>query len=310
MTPFTTTTAEALAEIRPKFTLAYQTFGDPTHTPLLLVMGLGAQMLSWSEEFCMELASRQFWVIQFDNRDVGLSTKMEQAAMPRPWRLLSASVFGTPLAAPYLLRDMATDAVGLLDFLGIDRAHVVGASMGGMIAQEMAIHYPQRLFTLTSIMSTTGNRRLRQPSWKMRAYLLNRPPAEKQAYLTHTLAMWRILHGSQFAFDEDKMRQQLIRAYERMYYPIGTGRQLSAIVASGDRTAALKQVQIPTLVIHGDADPLVPVDGGHATAAAVPHAEKLIIPGMGHSLPEATWPTIIGAIATHAGHTVPDSVTH
>jgi pimeloyl-ACP methyl ester carboxylesterase len=289
---------EQLAPIRPNFQLAYETFGNPSHPPLLLVMGLGGQMIAWDDELCAQLAQAGFWVIRFDNRDVGRSTKMEQAPLPTMWQLIGATLFNLPFTPPYLLRDMAADAIALLDYLNIERAHVVGVSMGGMIAQEMAIHTPERLHTLTSIMSTTGNKRVGQPSLKMRRRLLQRPPADLEAAVQYGVQMWRELHGSHYPFREEKVRRHIVRNRERGYYPIGTGRQLAAVIASGDRTAALRHLQLPTLIIHGDADPLIPVSGGHATAEAVPLAEKLIIPGMGHSLPEEIWPQLIASLVT------------
>jgi pimeloyl-ACP methyl ester carboxylesterase len=263
-------------------------------------MGLGTQMTAWDEELCTQLAETGFWVVRFDNRDVGRSTKMEQAQMPSAWQMLGTLLFNLPLRAPYLLRDMAADAIALLDHLGIAQAHVVGASMGGMIAQELAIHYPARILTLTSIMSTTGNRRMGQPTFKMRRMLLQRPPTEEEAAVQQSLQTWRELNGPHFPFDEAKVRANILRNRQRSVYPIGTARQLAAILASGDRTAALRQLQLPALVIHGDADVLVDVSGGHATAEAIPLAEKLIIPGMGHTLPSAVWPQIVAGIAALA----------
>ena len=296
---------EQIAPIRPDFQLAYETFGQPSHPALLMVMGLGAQMTAWEDELCAQLAETGFWVVRFDNRDVGRSTKLEQAQMPSAWQMLGAVLFNFPLRAPYLLRDMAADAIALLDHLGIAQAHVVGASMGGMIAQELAIHYPARILTLTSIMSTTGNRRVGQPTFKMRRLLLQRPPTEEEAAVAKSLQTWRELNGPHFPFDEAKARTAIQRNRQRSVYPIGTARQLVAILASGDRTAALRQLQLPTLVIHGDADVLVNVSGGHATAEAIPLAEKLIIAGMGHTLPTAVWPQIIAGITTLAQSTNP-----
>lgn len=259
-------------------------------------------MTSWDDVLCAQLAEAGFWVVRFDNRDVGRSTKMEQAQMPSAWQMLGATFFNWSLRAPYLLGDMAADAIALLDHLGIAQAHVVGASMGGMIAQELAIRYPERILTLTSIMSTTGNRRVGQPTLKMRRRLVQRPPTEEEAAVQYSLEVWRELHGTHFPFDEAKVRASILRNRQRGVYPIGTGRQLAAIIASGDRTAALRQLQLPTLVIHGDTDPLVNVSGGHATAEAIPLAEKLIIGGMGHTLPSAVWPQIIEGI-TALAHT-------
>lgn len=276
--------------------LVYDTFGDPADSPMLLVMGLGAQMIKWDEDFCSELAAEGYWVIRFDNRDIGLSTKLTEAGVPNTMALMQ----GQPVEVPYLLSDMANDAIGLLDALEIEQAHVVGASMGGMIAQMMAIVYPQRLYTLTSIMSTTGNPNLPPAKPEVLATLFQPAPAALEHYLKHSLGISRLFAGPHFPFDEERALKRAIRAYERGLNPAGTARQLAAVIASGSRKEALKNVTTPTLVIHGDADPLLPVEGGIDTAEAIPNAELLIIPGMGHTLPLETWPQVIGAITRHA----------
>ena len=276
--------------------LVYDTFGDPSAPPMLLVMGLGAQMIKWDEDFCSKLATEGYWVIRFDNRDIGLSSKLTEAGVPNTMALMQ----GLPVEVPYLLSDMANDAVGLLDALDIEQAHVVGASMGGMIAQMMAIMYPQRLHTLTSIMSTTGNPNLPPAKPEVLATLFQPAPAALEHYLKHSLGVSRLFAGPHFAFDEERALKRAIRAYERGLNPAGTARQLAAVIASGSRKEALKSVTTPTLVIHGDADPLLPLEGGIDTAEAIPNAELLIIPGMGHTLPLPVWPQVVGAIARHA----------
>ncbi|MGB0385914.1 MAG: alpha/beta fold hydrolase [Ardenticatenaceae bacterium] len=276
--------------------LVYDTFGDPSAPPMLLVMGLGAQMIVWDEEFCKELAAEGYWVIRFDNRDIGLSTKFTKAGVPNTMALMQ----GQAVKVPYLLSDMANDAVGLLDALGIEQAHVVGASMGGMIVQMMAIDHPLRLRTLTSIMSTTGNPNLPPANPAVLGALFQPAPSDREGYLQHSLATSRLFAGSGFPFDEERALKRAARAYERGLNPAGTARQLAAVIASGSRKEALKNLTTPTLVIHGDADPLVPLEGGIDTAEAIPDAELLIIEGMGHSLPLETWPQIVGAITRHA----------
>jgi pimeloyl-ACP methyl ester carboxylesterase len=280
--------------------ICHDTFGDRTAPALLLVMGLGAQMIAWEEEFCERLASRGYFVIRFDNRDIGLSTKFPQLGTPDLMALMGQALMGKPVVAPYTLRDMAADAIGLIDALGIERAHVVGASMGGAIAQEMAIHYPARLRSLTSIMSSTGDRNLPQASPEAMGVLLAPPPTDKDGYFQSYQRTWAVLRGPGFPLDEAKDLERAARNWERGLNPPGVGRQLAAILASGDRTAALGTVRVPTLVIHGDADPLVRHEGGVATAKAIPGARLLTIKGMGHALPISMWPQVIDAIAAHA----------
>lgn len=279
--------------------IEYEVHGDDGDETLLLVMGLGAQLLSWPDGFVAMLVDRGFRVIRFDNRDVGLSTKFDGAAVDFG-AAFTAAVSGRPADAPYLLSDMADDAFGLLDALGIEAAHVVGASMGGMIAQTMAIARPERVRTLTSIMSTTGDMSVGQPSPAAVQFLLQPPPAEREAYIEHSVEVSRVLHGTVLPFDEGAARARATAGYDRCFNPAGTGRQLVAIFASGDRTEALRSIDVPTLVVHGDLDPLVAYSGGRATAAAVPDARLVTVSGMGHDLPEAAWPQIVEEIAAHA----------
>jgi pimeloyl-ACP methyl ester carboxylesterase len=280
--------------------LCYDTFGESTDPPMLLIMGLGAQMIRWDEVFCKQLASSGFWVIRYDNRDVGKSTKFEEAGAPNLMELQLKAKQGEPLSVPYKVEDMALDAVGLLDVLKIKQAHVVGISMGGMIAQTVAIHYPKRVRTLTSIMSTTGNPDLPAPKPEVLMLISQAPPTNRDENIEHYVKRQQILNGPRFSIDEAYVREFAGRAYDRSYYPQGTARQLGAIVASGSRKEALQSVQIPTLVIHGDADPLVPVEGGHDTAASIPGAKLVIIEGMGHDIPPAIAPQIVDAIIQHA----------
>jgi pimeloyl-ACP methyl ester carboxylesterase len=280
--------------------LCYDTFGDPAAAPLLLIMGLGSQMIAWDDEFCARLAARGFWVIRFDNRDIGLSTKFHQAGVPNVAAAMMAQMMGKPTGAPYTLRDMADDAVGLLDALGIDTAHVIGVSMGGAIAQEMAIHYPHRLRTLTTIMSTSGEPGLPSPKPEALAILTAPAPPDKAAYVENYQRTWRVLRGPGFPLDEARDRERAEATYARGLNPAGLARQLAAIIASGSRGKALMSVTVPTLVIHGDADPLVPVTCGIDVADKIPGAKRVIIEGMGHALPIGMWDRIIGAIAQHA----------
>lgn len=278
--------------------IVYDTFGDPSAPPLLLIMGLGSQMILWENAFCKAIASQGYWVIRFDNRDVGLSTKLDDAGIPNLFALLQ----GETVEVPYKLSDMASDAVGLLDALNVDSAHVVGASMGGMIAQTMAINYPDRIRTLTSIMSSTGNSDLPQPKPEVASILITTPPSDRDEYIEYELKLWRMLNGPKFPPDENYVRERSAIAYDRSYYPQGTGRQFAAILASGSRKEALKKLKTPTLVIHGDADPLVPIEGGRDTAEAIPGADLLIIEGMGHGIPVQVAPRIIEAIVRHAAN--------
>jgi pimeloyl-ACP methyl ester carboxylesterase len=276
--------------------IAYETFGTREDPAILLVMGLGVQMIYWHEDFCAELAEQGFHVIRFDNRDIGHSTKFDGERPPD----LTAILMGETSSAPYMLDDMADDAAGLLDHLGIEAAHVVGVSMGGMIAQAMAIAHPSRVRSLTSIMSTTGSRAVGQAREEVYALLLTPAPPSRDAYVEHSVAVWRTIGSTGFERDEDWVRQVAGRAFDRCFAPDGTMRQLAAILASPDRTEALRQVRCPALVIHGEDDPLIAVSGGRATAEAIPGAELIAVPGMGHDLPRALWPRIIDAIAANA----------
>ncbi|MFW9929190.1 MAG: alpha/beta fold hydrolase [Candidatus Thorarchaeota archaeon] len=274
----------------------YDTFGDPSNPAMLLVMGLGSQMIIWPEEFCQALAANGYWVIRFDNRDVGLSTKFDDIPVPNIMEIMTAIQQGKSVTAPYKLSDMAKDAIGLLDALNIESAHVVGISMGGMIAQVMAIEYPSRVKTLTSMSSTTGNPSLPQAKPEAMAILVNPPPSDREKNIEESIQSWRLLHGSKYFFNEDLIRERSALVFDRNFYPPGSVRQLAAILASGSRNKELNKLSLPTLVIHGDADPLIPVEAGKDTANSIPGSELLIIEGMGHTIPQEVAPKIIASI--------------
>jgi pimeloyl-ACP methyl ester carboxylesterase len=280
--------------------LCFDTFGDPSSPPLLLIMGLASQMIAWHDEFCALLAARGYRVIRFDNRDIGLSTSIDAAGVPNIGAAMAAALQGQPVGAPYRLSDMGADAFGLLDALGIDRAHVVGASMGGAIAQTMAIERPGRLRTLTSIMATTGAPGLPPPTPEAMAVLLKAPATTLEDYVTSYAQTWKVLRAGSFPQDEALDRERAERLHARGLNPPGVARQLAAILASGSRKAALGAVRLPTLVIHGDADPLVPLACGVDTAESIPGARLLVVEGMGHALATSHWRRIIDAIAAHA----------
>jgi pimeloyl-ACP methyl ester carboxylesterase len=276
--------------------LCYETFGSPDAPPMLLVMGLGAQMLLWDEPFCRQLADHGFWVIRYDNRDVGRSTILRHARVATIPQMLRRD----PRGAAYSLDDMAADAVGLLDHLGIDAAHVVGVSMGGMIAQLLAINFPARVRSLVSIMSSTGNRRVGRTHPSLYPRFFRRPRFERSAYIEDFLTTYQTIGSRRYPPDPERKRTLGARCYDRGYHPAGSTRQLMAVLTAPDRTVALGRVGAPTTVIHGDADPLVGISGGRATAAAVPDARLVVIPGMGHDMPPVLWPKIIAAIVENA----------
>ena len=280
--------------------LCWDSFGDAGAPPLLLIMGLASQMIAWPDEFCALVAERGFRVVRFDNRDIGLSTRFDSAGVPDIGAALTAALQGKPVDAPYRLSDMAADAFGLLDALGIARAHVVGASMGGAIAQTMAIERPERLLTLTSIMATTGEPGLPPPTPEAMGVLLKPPVTTLDGYIRSYVETWKVLRAGSFPEDEALDRERAEAVFARGLNPAGVARQLAAILASGSRKAALRSVRVPTLVLHGDADPLVPLACGVDTAESIPGARLVVIPGMGHALPISFWKRIVEEIATHA----------
>jgi pimeloyl-ACP methyl ester carboxylesterase len=276
--------------------LCFEAFGERSDPTVLLVMGLATQMLGWREDFCAQLAARGFHVVRYDNRDVGRSTRLSQHRPPTAAQIIRRDA----RAAAYTLDDMADDGVGLLDHLGVERAHVVGASMGGMIAQTIAIRHPDRVLSLVSIMSNTGARWSGQPALSTYGVLLKRAPADREGYIAHQMRAIEKIGSPGFPRDEEDIRRTAAMSFERGHDPAGAGRQLAAIIASGDRTAELATIRAPTLVIHGTEDRLVNPSGGRATAKAIRGARLLTIPGMGHDLPRGAWPQIIDAIAENA----------
>ncbi len=275
--------------------LAYQETGDPGGEPLLLVMGLATQMLAWDDVFCRMLAERGFRVVRFDNRDIGHSSKVDAAGVPGRMEMLFGR--GRP---PYLLRDMADDTIGLMDHLEIESAHLVGASMGGMIAQTTAIRRPQRVRSLVSIMSSTGNRWLGMPTWRALGTLLARPGPGREAAIERTVKTFRTIGSPAFPMDEPRVRALAGASYDRSHSRAGIARQLHAVTASGDRTAELERLRLPATVLHGGSDPLIRPAAGRATARAIRDSRLRIFKGMGHDLPRQLWPEFVDEIAATA----------
>lgn len=276
--------------------LEYDTVGDPGDPAMLLIMGLGEQLIDWPQEFCERLAARGYRVIRFDNRDAGLSGGPDEPAPPD----LAAVLAGDLRTVPYRLADLAADAAGLLDALDVAQAHVVGVSMGGMIAQQLTLDFPDRVRSLCSIMSTTGDRSVGRATPEA-AVVLRQPAAtSRDVAIANAVAVAQLIGSPGFPVDAGELRRRAIAKVDRAYRPVGTARQFAAIVASPDRTPRLGEVRVPTLVVHGAEDPLISVSGGRATAAAIPGAELLVVPGMGHDLPPAAWPRLIDAIDGNA----------
>lgn len=288
-------TNEAAARIN-GIEIVYDTFGDERHPPVLLIMGLSAQMIIWDEEFCARLADRGLRVIRFDNRDVGRSTKLDALGMPT-FRVAAGGNVG---GLPYTLHDMANDSLGLLDALGIGSAHVVGASMGGMISQVLALEHPERVRTLTNIMSTTSSPLLPPPKHEVVKVLFRPMPTEEKRFIEYFVEMWKALNGNDLPVDERRMRELAELSYARGVSNAGSARQLAAVMSSGSRRERLSSVRIPTLVIHGRVDPLLPMECGIDIARSIPDARLEILPRMGHALNPAVWDEIIGHIAGHA----------
>ncbi|MEV0589021.1 alpha/beta hydrolase [Nonomuraea sp. NPDC050310] len=270
--------------------IAYESFGSPEGRPLLLIMGLGAQMILWDDEFCALLADRGHHVVRYDNRDVGLSTHLHEAGPPD----LAAALSGAPFQPAYLLSDLADDAAALMDALGWPAAHVAGASMGGMIAQELALSHPSRVLSLTSIMSTPG--KAGPPTPEASAALLSPPARTREEAIAGALTAWKVLGSPGFGLDAERIARRAGLSFDRGHDPAGVSRQLAAILASGDRTERLAKLDVPTLVLHGEQDPLIQLAGGQATAEAIPGARLVTFPGMGHDLPRPLWERIVTEI--------------
>ncbi len=278
--------------------LEYDTFGDPTDPALLLVMGFTSQMTAWDEAFCKLLADQGLFVIRFDNRDAGLSTRFDGVTVDLP-ALMQAYFAGEPLeGVPYTLSDMAADSVGLLDHLAIDQAHILGASMGGMIVQTIAIEHPGRVRSLTSIMSTTGEFDVGQPTPEAMTALFAPPATDKAGYVEQGAEAAKVYCSKRY-FDADRIADLLSAGYDRAFYPEGYPRQLAAIGASGSRADGLRVLDVPTLVIHGRDDTLIAPSGGERTAELVPGSKLLQLHDMGHDLPEPLWPFLVGTISAH-----------
>jgi pimeloyl-ACP methyl ester carboxylesterase len=279
--------------------IEYETIGDQISKPLLLIAGLGSQMLAWSDEMCEILANHGFFVIRFDNRDIGLSTKFEDVGLPNFLEINAAYSRGEIPEVPYTLEDMAGDAVSVLDTLNIDKAHVCGASMGGMIAQVLAYRHPSRVLSLTLIMSTTGDPDLPQPKPEILAQFFAPVPSGREAFIEEMVKRGRLIHGT-FAYDEDQSREYRAKEYDRSYYPEGITRQLAAMAVPSNLKPILPAIQAPTLVIHGRENPLNHVDAGKDIATAIPGAELLILDGMGHSFPREVIPHIVNALVENS----------
>ena len=279
--------------------IAYDSFGSGA--PLLLVMGLGSQRLMWHERLCERFVDAGFQVVRFDNRDIGESSWLDHLGAPSPVANIARRAVGLPVDAPYNLDHMADDTAGLMDHLGWSCADVVGVSLGGMIAQTLAVRHGDRVRSLTSIMSTPGKRRffMQRPAGLLR--VIAGGPTEQEAWTEYWVELFRFLCGPHLAYDEASMRALAKRVYAVGLHPLGTQRQLAAIMASGDRTEALRGLDIPTLVIHGTADPLVPPSAGKATAEAIPNARLALYEGMGHNMPSVIWDRLVSDIAAHAG---------
>jgi pimeloyl-ACP methyl ester carboxylesterase len=294
-----------IADLGNGIEIAYESFGDSSDPTVLLIMGLGMQMLGWDEGFCELLVDEGFHVVRYDNRDIGLSTKVGGG----PPNVLAGAV-GLTGSARYKLDEMAADAVGLLDHLGVDRAHLVGASMGGMIAQTVAVRHPERVGSLCSIMSGPGGRRPSvMPRMSVLSTLLMRPPSEREAYAAHVAKIFSRIGSPGYEPDYERLRERALLMYDRSFYPTGSARQLMAVMASGDRTDELREISCPTLVIHGKVDKLIPPSAGEAVARAIPAARLELVEGMGHDLPVELWPRLVRLISENAARAKPPVAT-
>lgn len=282
--------------------ICYETFGHKDDPALLLVMGLGAQMTLWDEKFCQLLADRGRYVIRFDNRDCGLSTKLD-GQMVDLMALMTLAPDAPVPPVPYTLSAFSDDAFGLLDHLGIERAHIAGASMGGMIVQQMVIEHPERVLTMTSIMSTTGDPGYLESAPEAMAVLMTPPPTEREAFIENSVKNVKVFASPRY-YDPEKQRASSAAAFDRSFYPEGVMRQMAAIRASGPRGDKLRSCRVPTLVIHGRADTLILPKGGERTAEVIPGANLLMMNDMGHDVPEPLWPLIVDAIISHTTHAI------
>ncbi len=284
--------------------LHYETHGDPANPAMLLIMGFGAQLTLWPDELVDELVARNFYVVRYDNRDVGLSHKFDGVKAPGLVKMTLLNKIGVTPRVPYTLADMAADGIGLLDALEIERAHIVGASMGGMIAQHVAAKYSERCLSFTQIFSTTGNPKLPPARKEALSALITRPDSEdEEALVEHGVMLARTIGSPGYPSTEERMRERARGGVQRSYYPEGGTRHLSAIIADGDRRDMLRSITVPTLVLHGEDDPLVPCEGGRDTAACIPDAQLKTIPGWGHDLPLDLVDELADAIAGHAKST-------
>ena len=283
--------------------LEIEDHGSPQGEPLLLIMGLGMQLVAWHEDFVESLVQRGFRVIRFDNRDIGLSENFDRFGAPKLGLDMLRFAIGMRVSSPYTLADMAGDSVGILDALGIPKAHICGASMGGMIAQQIAVRHPDRVKSLTLMMTSTGARKLPGPSMKVRGAMLGRPkdPANVESVIAHYVELYRLIGSPGYPPADGYVRSRLQLSVRRSYRPAGTARQMVAIAADGDRSPLVAQIRVPAQIIHGAADPLVPLAAGRDLAAKIPDAELDVIEGMGHDLPVALWPRFVAGIATAAG---------
>ena len=281
--------------------IEYETFGDNNYPALLLIAGLGAQLTYWQKEFCMELASRGYYVIRFDNRDTGLSSKIGSLTANELMEKVGALFMGQETPVPYGLRDMADDGIGVLDSLNIDKAHIVGKSMGGFIAQTLCLNHPNRALSLTSIFSHTGNNKAFPPTQEVMDVMLTPEPEDRDEYVAHLIKLFRITFGAGKPFDESYHRKLIESSFDRCFHHEGVIQHYLAILSQKNRFEALKHLNIPALIIHGDEDPMVPLAGGEATADAIPNAKLKIITGMGHVMPnlETYWSDILDEMVNH-----------
>ncbi|SLM27507.1 putative lipase/esterase [Desulfamplus magnetovallimortis] len=282
--------------------IEFETFGNPSSPTLLLITGLGCQMIHWQKELCEKIAEKGLHVIRYDNRDSGFSTKITGITMSEAMEKAGRLFMGMGVEVPYSIENMAEDAVGLLDFLKIEKAHICGMSMGGFIAQTVAINYTDRLLSLISIYSSPGNRREFMPSQEVMEFMMNPAPAERSAYIEHSIKYLTLISGKKIPLDEEYLRNLACEAYDRSFYPDGVIRQYLAILSQKDRGSSLGKVNVPALVIHGDEDPMIPMAAGKATAEALPDSKLKIIKGMGHDMPQLNryWSEIVDAMAEHA----------